>query len=156
DAALTLLSMLASVVSSFIAFYITMPKNINWYKIAVGGFIMGGGIVTMHYMGMEAMVMSAHLSYDRGIWVLSAVIALVVSYVALLLFLRFRSQSTSSVLKWISAVIMGFAICGMHYTGMKATKFQNHSGITSEHNQTLDVFLLYGVTTTIFIILFVS
>ncbi|MGV2805413.1 bifunctional diguanylate cyclase/phosphodiesterase, partial [Clostridium perfringens] len=71
DVFLTIMSMLVSVVSSFIAFYITMPKNINWSKIAIGGFIMGSGSVTMHYMGMEAMVIHAEISYDPGIWVLS-------------------------------------------------------------------------------------
>ena len=120
DVFLTIMSMLVSVVSSFIAFYITMPRNINWFKIAIGGFIMGSGIVAMHYMGMEAMVIHAEISYDPGIWVLSAIIALVASYAALLLFLRFRNHPKSSFLKWGSAVVMGFAVCGMHYTGMKA------------------------------------
>lgn len=62
DIWLTLFSMVASVISSFIALYITMPKNINWYKIAFGGFIMGSGIVTMHYMGMAAMIMPVEIS----------------------------------------------------------------------------------------------
>ena len=48
-------SMLASFLSSLIAFYITKEKDINWYKIVIGGVFMGGGIVTMHYMGMAAM-----------------------------------------------------------------------------------------------------
>ncbi|WP_028612458.1 bifunctional diguanylate cyclase/phosphodiesterase [Paenibacillus harenae] len=156
DVFLTVMSMLASVISSFIAFYITMPKAINWHKIAIGGFVMGSGIVTMHYMGMEAMIMPVHLSYNRVIWALSAVIALVVSYVALLLFLRFRNHSRSSLTKWLSAVVMGFAVCGMHYTGMKAARFQNHAGTVMEHNPSSDLFLLYGVTITIFIILAVS
>ncbi|MFC0216015.1 EAL domain-containing protein [Paenibacillus chartarius] len=156
DVWLTLLSMAASIISSFIAFYITMPKNINWYKIALGGFIMGSGIVTMHYMGMEAMIMSADLSYDKFFWTLSALIAFAASYAALFLFLRFRNQSSTSWLKWLSAVIMGFAICGMHYTGMKAARFHVHAGAMMEHEHDIDMFLLYGVTVTIFIILFVS
>ncbi|GAB6928341.1 bifunctional diguanylate cyclase/phosphodiesterase [Paenibacillus sp. JCM 10914] len=157
DAFLTIMSMLASVVSSFIAFYITMPKDINWAKIAIGGFFMGSGIVTMHYMGMEAMVMHAEIQYDPFIWTLSALVAFAASYAALLLFLRFRSHSQSSVLKWISAVIMGFAVCGMHYTGMKAARFEAHAGMGHmQQPETVDLFLLYSVTITIFVILFVS
>ncbi|PYI52716.1 bifunctional diguanylate cyclase/phosphodiesterase [Paenibacillus flagellatus] len=156
DVWLTLLSMVAAVISSFIAFYITAPKNIYWYKIAIGGFIMGSGIVTMHYMGMEAMIMPVELSYDKGLWILSAVIALVASYAALFLFLRFRNQASSSWLKWMSAFVMGFAICGMHYTGMKAARFHAHEGPMSDHLPGVDLFLLYGVTVTIFIILMVS
>ncbi|GIO99142.1 putative signaling protein [Paenibacillus lautus] len=156
DVFLTIMSMLVSVVSSFIAFYITMPKNINWSKIAIGGFIMGSGIVIMHYMGMEAMLLHAEISYDPGIWVLSAIIALVASYAALLLFLRFRNHPKSSFLKWGSAVVMGFAVCGMHYTGMKAARFEAHAGMITQQPQSVDFLLLYGVTVTIFVILLVS
>lgn len=156
DVFLTIMSMLVSVVSSFIAFYITMPRNINWFKIAIGGFIMGSGIVAMHYMGMEAMVIHAEISYDPGIWVLSAIIALVASYAALLLFLRFRNHPKSSFLKWGSAVVMGFAVCGMHYTGMKAARFEAHAGMLTQQPQSVDFLLLYGVTVAIFAILLIS
>ncbi|WP_339221159.1 EAL domain-containing protein [Paenibacillus sp. FSL W7-1332] len=156
DVFLTIMSMLVSVVSSFIAFYITMPRNINWFKIAIGGFILGSGIVAMHYMGMEAMVIHAEISYDPGIWVLSAIIALVASYAALLLFLRFRNHPKSSFLKWGSAVVMGFAVCGMHYTGMKAARFEAHAGMLTQQPQSVDFLLLYGVTVAIFAILLIS
>ncbi|QOT09058.1 EAL domain-containing protein [Paenibacillus sp. JNUCC32] len=156
DAFLTIMSMLASVISSFIAFYITMPKDINWSKIAIGGFVMGSGIVTMHYMGMEAMVVHADIRYDPVFWILSAVIALAASYAALLLFLRFRNHSKSSFLKWGSAVVMGFAVCGMHYTGMKAARFEAHAGMMTHQPQSVDFFLLYCVTVAIFAILLIS
>lgn len=156
DVGFTLLSMLASVISSFIAFYITMPKDINRYQLVIGGFIMGSGIVTMHYVGMKAMIMPMGLSYDKTLWILSAIIAFVASYAALFLFLRFRNQSSSSWLKWLSAVVMGFAICGMHYTGMKAARFHHISGMMMEQNHSMDFFLLYGVTVMIFLILFIS
>ncbi|WP_110932222.1 bifunctional diguanylate cyclase/phosphodiesterase [Paenibacillus bouchesdurhonensis] len=158
DIWLTLGSLLASVIASFIAFYITMPRNINWYKIAGGGFIMGSGIVTMHYMGMEAMIMPIDIYYDQTLLVLSVIIALFASYAALMLFLRFRSGSSTSWAKWLSAAIMGIAICGMHYTGMEAVKLQ-HPATAEAAAQTstgLDLFLLFGVTLVIFIILLVS
>lgn len=157
DWGLTFLSMAASLISSFIAFYITKEKDINVIKLAIGGFIMGSGIVTMHYMGMEAMIMPVEMSYDKTLWVLSAVIAFVASYAALFLFLRFRNEQSFSWLKWLSAIVMGFAICGMHYTGMKATRFPHHPGMMmGTSDTTTNFFLLYGVTVTIFIILFVS
>lgn len=155
---LTFGSLLVSVISSFIAFFITMPRNINWYKIAGGGFIMGTGIVTMHYMGMEAMIMPVDVYYDKGLWVLSAIIAFIASYAALLLFLRFRSEASMSWAKWMSAGIMGMAICGMHYTGMEAFKLHNSAAadMMAQTNTGLDLFLLLGVTIVIFIILLVS
>lgn len=156
DVEFTLLSMLASMISSFIAFYITKEKEIHWYKIAIGGFIMGSGIVTMHYMGMEAMIMTAEFSYDKFWLIISIIIAYVASYAALILFLHFRNESSFSWLRWLSAIIMGFAINGMHYTGMKATKFHQHSGMTMHNESSVNFFLLYGVTVTIFVILLVS
>ncbi|WP_244975356.1 bifunctional diguanylate cyclase/phosphodiesterase [Heyndrickxia oleronia] len=156
DVRLTLFSMLASFLSSLIAFYIMKEKDINWYKIVIGGVFMGGGIVTMHYMGMAAMKMNVEPSYDKVLLTLSVVIALVASFAALFLFYRFRSQSSSIWLKWLSAIVMGIAICGMHYTGMKAMRFHVHSHIMMDGEQITDSFLLYGVTVTIFIILFVS
>lgn len=153
---LTFVSMAASVISSFIAFYITIPKNVNRHKMIIGGLFMGSGIVTMHYVGMEAMIMDARIVYDRTLWVLSAVIAFVASYAALFLFLRFRNQTSFSLLKWLSAVIMGIAICGMHYTGMFAARFHGHAGMDMEQESSINMFLLGGVSVTIFVILFVS
>ncbi|GAA4721955.1 diguanylate cyclase domain-containing protein [Brevibacillus fulvus] len=157
DVTLTLLSMLASIFSSFVAFYITMPKNVHWPSIVLGGCMMGGGIVLMHYIGMEAMIMSVDLTYDKTFWGLSVVIALVASYAALFLFLRFRNHSSRSWLKSVCAIVMGFAVCGMHYTGMAAARFHQHAGsVTGSAESSMNLFLLYGVTVTIFVILLVS
>lgn len=155
DASLTLLSMIASVLSSFIAFYITMPQIVNMKRLALGGFTMGGGIVAMHYIGMEAMIMPMEMSYNKSLVILSVIIAFIASFAALFLFLRFKNQRSSSSLKWLSAIIMGTAICGMHYTGVKAAKFQSHSHLI-EHSQGIDLFLLYGVSISTLFILFFS
>lgn len=155
DIGLTLISMLASSASSFIALYITTPKNISTKKVALGGFFIGSGILAMHYLGMEAMIMPVELSYKMNLVILSVAIAYIASYIALFLFIRFRDQAASSWLKLLSAIMMGSAICGMHYTGMEAAIFHTNSKII-EHVPHLDPFLLYGVTITIFIILLIS
>ncbi|WP_416150298.1 EAL domain-containing protein [Salipaludibacillus sp. HK11] len=153
---ITILSMFASVISSFIAFYITMPKVIKWYRIVIGGLIMGSGIVKMHYLGMEAMQMDATLTYDMKLVALSVLIAFIASYAALFLFLRFRNQSSSKWSQGLSGIVMGFAIAGMHYTGMLAANFEmnhamEHSATTSDNR-----FLFIGVTLTVFVILLIS
>lgn len=123
DLSVTLLSMLCSIVASFIAFQILLSKRIDWRKFGVSGFIMGSGIVAMHYTGMAAMRLPATVAYDRGYWLLSAAIALAASYVALFLFIKFRGNVSVSWWKWASALLMGIAICGMHFTGMRAADF---------------------------------
>lgn len=156
DVWLTLLSMAVSVVSSFIAFYITMPKTINWFKLVIGGFSMGIGIVAMHYMGMEAMIVPAGIEYERSYLILSVCIALAASYAALFLFIRFRHQQTDSWLKWLSSILVGLAVCGMHFTGMRAAHFVVHAKSRMELDVETDIFLLVCVTIVIFSIFFVS
>ncbi|GIO57427.1 putative signaling protein [Paenibacillus cineris] len=158
DIPITLLSMLCSIVASFIAFQMLLSKGVNWGKFALSGFCMGSGIVAMHSTGMAAMRLPAEIIYDRSYWLLSAAIALAASYVALLLFLRFRDHTEVSWWKWVSALIMGLAICGMHFTGMKAADFWcgNPNAIISTDAGEMNLLLLAGVTITTFFILMVS
>lgn len=152
---LTLLSWLASVGASFVAFYVTLPEKDRNYSIVIGGTFMATGIIAMHYIGMEAMIMPVKIVYDKTLLMLSVVIAFIASYAALILFIRFRKDYTSNPKMWLSALIMGVAICGMHYTGMNAARFQADSEITHT-NFPVDSFLLYAVTISVFIIMFIS
>ena len=157
DVLLTIVSMSASVLSAFIAFWITMPKRVNWINIALGGLIMGCGIIAMHYIGMEAMVMPMPISYNKFWLACSILIALLASYAALILFLKFRHQPSASSSKSISAILMGVAICGMHYTGMKASNLEEHRAMMHAHtDNAMDPFLLYGVTCIVLVLLLIS
>jgi NO-binding membrane sensor protein with MHYT domain len=81
-----------------------------------GGLLTGLGVASMHYLGMYAMNMSAHVSYDRRIVAASVLIAVVAATVALWFTLRVKRAV------WITgaALVMGVAVSGMHYTGMYA------------------------------------
>ncbi|MEU8360860.1 MHYT domain-containing protein [Nonomuraea sp. NPDC048882] len=81
-----------------------------------GGLLTGLGVASMHYLGMYAMNMSAHVSYDRLTVGLSVAIAVVAATVALWFTLRVKRPI------WITgaALVMGLAVAGMHYTGMYA------------------------------------
>ncbi|WP_342768259.1 bifunctional diguanylate cyclase/phosphodiesterase [Fontibacillus phaseoli] len=153
---LTFFSLIVSVFASLIAFYFTLRKKIDWRKFAIGGFAMGGGISAMHYVGMEAMMMPAHISYNPLYWVLSVCIALSASYAALLLLHRFRNHYGTSWLKWMSAGLMGLAICGMHYAGMKAARIVGHPDLVLHKDPIADYTLLLGVSIVIFSIFLVS
>src|SRR5258708_30246199 len=83
---------------------------------------MGLGIVAMHYIGMAAMRGHAELSYDRLFVALSVVIAIGASTAAL-----WRAFPTTHLWqKLIAPVVMGLAISGMHYTGMRAALCTPH------------------------------
>ncbi|MEF3305388.1 bifunctional diguanylate cyclase/phosphodiesterase [Paenibacillus sp. GYB003] len=158
DIPITLLSMLASIVASCIAFQMLLAKRVDRRKFALSGLFMGSGIVAMHYTGMAAMRLPAELRYDWTYWGLSALIALVTSYVALFLFIRFRNQPSVSWWKWASALVMGVAICGMHYTGMKAAQFWcgDLSLLDASESGRINFTLLVAVALTTFFILLVS
>ncbi|MGW0803046.1 MHYT domain-containing protein [Nonomuraea sp. NPDC002799] len=81
-----------------------------------GGLLTGLGVASMHYLGMYAMNMSAHISYDRLTVAASVGIAVVAATVALWFTLRVKRPI------WITgaALVMGVAVAGMHYTGMYA------------------------------------
>ncbi|MEU1385507.1 MULTISPECIES: MHYT domain-containing protein [unclassified Nonomuraea] len=83
-----------------------------------GGLLTGLGVASMHYLGMYAMNMSAHVSYDRTIVAGSVVIAVVAATAALWFTLRVKKPV------WITgaAMVMGVAVSGMHYTGMYAMR----------------------------------
>ena len=86
---------------------------------------LGFAIAAMHYTGMTAMADDVDIHYLPGLFFLSILIAVVASEAALYLALKsaevVRQQRLQ--LKIISALVMGAAICGMHYTGMYAAVF---------------------------------
>ena len=116
----TLASMVAAIATSGFALYIVTRDRLSWRRLVVSGTIMGAGIGTMHYTGMHAMRLDALVMYYLAPWLLSIVNAIVCSTVALWLVFRLGAGSNLPS-KVIAALVMGVAICGMHYTGMYAT-----------------------------------
>ena len=85
----------------------------------------------MHYIGMMAMRVAATIRFDAQLFTVSVAIAIGASLVALQLAYRLRNAQASRdwLLKLGCAVVMGFAIAGMHYTGMAATIFEVTGGL---------------------------
>src|SRR5688572_23135602 len=116
----TLASMVAAIATSGFALYIVTRPKLGWGRLLIGGTIMGAGIGTMHYTGMAALRLDALVMYYFGGWVLSIVNAIVCSTLAIWMVFRLGA-GTNLGLKVAAALVMGVAICGMHYTGMYAT-----------------------------------
>lgn len=150
----TLLSLLASILSSLIAFSITMPKVVHRVKLTFGGVVMGSGIAAMHYIGMEAMKINVSFTYDNFYVILSIIISILSSSAALYLFVKFRATSNMP-LKILSAILMGTGISSMHYLGMLAVNFHEHAIHTASKPFT-EFHLLFSVSVSIFLILFIS
>jgi diguanylate cyclase (GGDEF)-like protein len=80
----------------------------------------------MHYIGMAALMLDGSIIWDRRIVGLSVVIAVVASGTALWLAFRLRDKGVF-IERLLAALVMGAAICAMHYTGMSAAHYPEMS-----------------------------
>jgi PAS domain S-box-containing protein len=119
-----LLSLFAAIFASIIALYVGSRQKMGAFRALAGSVLMGGGIASMHYIGMDAMRLSAVCHFNSFLVVLSVVFAVLFSLVALWITFHFRDDRKG--IDWgksAGAVLMGTAIPVMHYTGMAAASF---------------------------------
>lgn len=136
---LVLLSLVIACIASAIALRLMGSRQARLRHFLIGGPIIGFGIVSMHYIGMEAMIMDATISYNPLIVGLSVLIAIGASLGALgLAFQLRRGNLAPNHKRWFkfgSALVMGLAIAGMHYTGMWAASFAPSALHDPSHSQ---------------------
>jgi diguanylate cyclase (GGDEF)-like protein/PAS domain S-box-containing protein len=124
DWPMVVLSLLAAIFASAAALHFASGQEMSPRRTAFGSLVMGGGIGAMHYIGMHAMRMGAMCHFNSLVVVLSIVLAVVTSFVALrLVFLARDHSETRRLRRAASAIVMGAAIPIMHYTGMAAASF---------------------------------
>ncbi|HKB81965.1 MAG TPA: EAL domain-containing protein [Burkholderiales bacterium] len=124
DVPVTLISMLIAILVSGFALYVVSRDTLHWQRLLLAGTLMGTGICAMHYTGMAAMQMSPPIIYDPTLLAASVAIAIAAALAAL--WIAFTLRDNSGWMRYAklgSAIIMGFAITGMHYTGMAAARF---------------------------------
>ena len=121
DIPLTALSLILAWAVTGFGFYLVSRGSSSPVRLGAAGTLMGLGVATMHYTGMAAMRMSATTTYDTALLVLSVLIAVVASTAALWLVFHLEKLW----LMMAASVVMGVAVCGMHYTGMAAARFQH-------------------------------
>ncbi|MCC3372569.1 bifunctional diguanylate cyclase/phosphodiesterase [Cohnella sp. REN36] len=157
DPTIVLLSIAPAILASGLALHIVTRPGASTARFLVGALFIGAGIVSMHYVGMAAMVMEAAIVYDPFLWALSAAIALVTSYVALLLLRDTQRRAGARGgrrRKAGSAFIMAIAISGMHYTGMSAATFKHdHHAMGSDASAIDSSLLAYSIGIGMFVLL---
>lgn len=122
---ITLGSMIPSIFASWVALHMLSSDTISRKRLLLGGVLVGAGIGTMHYSGMAAMHMDIVLKYDPRWFALSILVAVILAILALWIRFGLRDQAQLTPLQKnvLASVVMGLAIAGMHYTGMKAARF---------------------------------
>jgi signal transduction histidine kinase len=105
--------------------YLLQLSIIRIEHYIAGGIILGLAIAAMHYTGMTAMLITLDIHYLPFLFLCSIIVAIVASEAAIWLALKSNQVvlRLRQRIKLISAIIMGIAICGMHYTGMAASIF---------------------------------
>ena len=126
---LTFVSWLAAVAVSMVALWVASRGSLSLTRLACGALTMGGGICSMHYIGMAAMDMTPGIVWDMPRVAASVCIAVGASGAALLIFywLRDVGDLRGHIYQASAAIVMGLAISGMHYTGMAAAHFPEGS-----------------------------
>ena len=150
DAFLVVLSVVVAIGASAFALWTASHARATTARLAVAALAMGAAIAGMHYIGMAATEVNATLSYDRTLFLASIGIALGASFVALMLFRHLGADESrrTHLLRGAAAVVMGFAISGMHYTGMAAARFMPLDHDAPVATNTLPPFAL-GIAVTI-------
>lgn len=121
---LTALSLLVCVAVVYIGL-VFLAAEFKFGKLILAGIFIGLGVAAMHYTGMLAMQVQADAQWDWNIIAISGVIAIVVSIVAL--WLAVHVKHLWQIIG--SALIMGAAVCGMHYTGMMAVSYVHNAAL---------------------------
>lgn len=119
DTTMTAASLVAPIAFVTVGLYATYRRPESFAARVVAGTITGLGVAAMHYTGMAAIRVAAYMTYDPVIVAVSVGIAIVAAIAALHIVL-----SLGGVLRYASALVMGVAVCGMHYTGMAALRIE--------------------------------
>src|SRR5437879_3795934 len=113
--ALTVLSLLAAILLTGVGLGVASADKIaggRW----IGGAIVGGGIATMHYIGMAAFEIAGRIQWDPVLVIVSVALGAVIGAAALPAGVRDGSLRS----KVIGAGLLTLAICSHHFTAMGA------------------------------------
>ncbi len=119
---LVALSVIVAIIASYTALELAgrvSQRQVKsaWIWLVGGAASMGTGIWSMHFIGMLAFYLPIDMAYDAATTILSMVIAVVVSGLALFVV---KSPTMIGRNITIGATLMGVGISAMHYTGMQA------------------------------------
>ncbi|KAL1917863.1 uncharacterized protein VTP21DRAFT_3697 [Calcarisporiella thermophila] len=120
----TVASLIVAVVCVGVAFYfVGSAESVSLTRVGLVGILAGFGIPSMHYVGQFAII-HYRIRYELSLVIASFFIGITALSVALIIFFYLESQWKDRWHKRFGcALIMGIAVCGMHYVGMSATHY---------------------------------
>lgn len=119
DTVVTVVSLIIPILFAYFGLYCVFRWQSSVMALIAAGVIAGLGVASMHYTGMAAIRIAAYLTYDPLIVAASVLIAIVAATAALYIVVHAGGST-----RYLSSLVMGVAVCGMHYTGMAALSLQ--------------------------------
>ncbi len=151
---MVVLSVSAAIFGSFIAFLVsesivhakTFTRKFLW--LMPGALALGGGVWTMHFVGMLALDLPCGISYEPTITLLSMIPGILASGVALWVVGHSRFNNLGLV---FGGALMGSGIGLMHYSGIAAMRLDAVTylsptifGISIFYSVLMSIFSLYA------------
>lgn len=120
DYRLVLASIVISMMASFTGLVLTrgisaLPEGLRQVRVAMASIALGGGIWSMHFVAMLAMRFNVPVYYDAVTTLASALIAILLAGLALLLMHFGERRAPKRV---AAGAILGAGIVAMHYVGL--------------------------------------
>lgn len=112
-----LVAALATYASISLAARVKSNSKEDKWILFIASFVLGGGIWTMHFIGMEAFHLGIPVDYATPLVFLSFLWPVSVSYLS---FWIIWKHGKRKYIQYLSGIILGLGIAGMHYTGMKS------------------------------------
>jgi diguanylate cyclase (GGDEF)-like protein len=123
--ALVAASYLVAAVAAFsglrLARYAERDGEFVWHWLLIGGFTMGFGVWSMHFIGMLAFELPIPVSYNAAITV-GSMLPAIIGCTAGLALLRRGLPLNGHIRRLLAGAIIGAGIGAMHYTGMAAMR----------------------------------
>jgi PAS domain S-box-containing protein len=94
-----------------------VPRQV---ALGIGAISLGGGIWTMHFIGIMAFELCSSVSYDSTLTLLSSVPGLAAAWLAMWILSR-RDPGWPQIV--VAGTLVGAGIGAMHYSGMAAMRF---------------------------------
>ncbi len=149
DTPMVVLSILIAVLASYSALDLGgrvrgASRRMRWVWIGMAALAMGGGIWSMHFIGMLAFRMDMPVGYDAGLTVLSLAVAVAATAAGFAWVSRTGARARDVL---PAGVLMGGGVAAMHYTGMGAMRMG--AGLTYAWPlMALSVLIAVGASTT--------
>ena len=116
----TVLSVIIAILASWFAIHLTVKGHSKTpeLQLLAGAMLVGVGITGMHYVGMSALRFSPSVQWILPGVLLSYVIAVFASLGAMAMLQQAAVHGMNLKSQTGASLLIGLAICGMHYTGM--------------------------------------